>query len=124
MPRRLYRSVRKTNAPLPASESDSDNANATHTAGLCPVYLHVCRQHRRLIQPGALPPALDAQWAERPLVARRRDGTLDLIGRAGDLSALTRWVLSFGGDVIVAEPGRLRQSVFAEARRILDRYEA
>jgi hypothetical protein len=62
-------------------------------------------------------------WTERPLLLRRADGTLYLLGISAHLEGLARWILSFAGDAEVESPPALRDWVRTSALEVLDRYD-
>jgi hypothetical protein len=62
-------------------------------------------------------------WTERPLLLRRADGTLYLLGISAHLEGLARWILSFAGDAEVESPRALRDWVRTSALEVLDRYD-
>lgn len=60
------------------------------------------------------------RWSERPLLLKRMDGTVQLIGTTADLGPLVRWILSFGPGATVESPVRLQRWI----RRLLTRAAA
>lgn len=62
------------------------------------------------------------RWVEPPLTLRRANGALEMIGQSSDLTALTRWILSYGAYAEVLGPEVLRRWIAAEAQRVARLY--
>lgn len=58
-------------------------------------------------------------WRERPLLLKRADGTLEIIGQSRNLQDLACWVLRFGPHAQVCGPDVLRQKLASMLRNIL-----
>ena len=50
-------------------------------------------------------------WHESQKAKRNGDGSLELSFRVAGLDEIKRWVLSFGPEAVVLEPGRLKEMV-------------
>lgn len=60
----------------------------------------------------------EGRWHTSQRVEREADGSAVLEVRVAGWEELRRWVLSFGGDAEVLEPGTLRESLAGEAERL------
>lgn len=63
----------------------------------------------------------DHQWHYTQRTEEAEDGSLVMHFRCIVTNELIRWVLSFGGRVIISQPDRLRKAVTAEAQAVIDR---
>ena len=61
----------------------------------------------------------EKKWHESQQLRDLRNGGVELRLRLSGLEEVTRWVLSWGGDVRVVEPRELAQAVISAARAIL-----
>jgi predicted DNA-binding transcriptional regulator YafY len=61
-------------------------------------------------------------WHESQRAKKNGDGSLELSFRVAGLDEIKRWVLSFGPDVLVLEPERLKEMVRKDLSRNLAQY--
>jgi predicted DNA-binding transcriptional regulator YafY len=61
-------------------------------------------------------------WHESQKVSKLPDGSLEIIFRVAGLDEIKRWVLSFGPEVAVLEPEKLKEMVRKDLSRNLAQY--
>jgi len=61
-------------------------------------------------------------WHESQRAKKNGDGSLELSFRVAGLEEIKRWVLSFGPDILVLEPERLKEMVRKDLSRNLAQY--
>jgi proteasome accessory factor B len=61
----------------------------------------------------------EKKWHESQQLRERKDGGVDLRFKLSSLDEIKRWILSWGGDVIVVRPQELAEAVRQAARKIL-----
>ncbi len=62
-------------------------------------------------------------WAKGQKITDREDGSVLLEMTTSGWIDMKRWVMSFGPDAVVVEPGALREEVKSELEKALGRYE-
>lgn len=65
----------------------------------------------------------ERRWHESQRIVDRKDGEIEILLELSPTPELTQWVLSFGADVKVLEPERLKDSVIRVAEALLKNYE-
>ena len=63
-------------------------------------------------------------WHESQKTKRNDDGSLELTFRVAGLDEIKRWVLSFGPEVRVLEPAKLKEMIRIELQKSLGQYTA
>jgi predicted DNA-binding transcriptional regulator YafY len=61
-------------------------------------------------------------WHESQRAKKNGDGSLELSFQVAGLEEIKRWVLSFGSDVLVLEPERLKEMVRKDLSKNLAQY--
>jgi len=61
-------------------------------------------------------------WHESQKARKNGDGSLELSFQVAGLDEIKRWVLSFGPEAVVLEPGKLREMVRKDLSRNLAHY--
>ena len=61
----------------------------------------------------------EKRWHPSQELRELKDGALELRLKLSSLGEIQRWILGWGGSVVVLQPTELAQSVRAAARRIL-----
>ena len=63
-------------------------------------------------------------WHETQKIIKLLDGSLEITFRVAGLDEIKRWVLSFGPEVVVLEPEKLREMIRTDLSKTLTQYPA
>ena len=61
-------------------------------------------------------------WHESQKITKLLDGGLEIIFRVAGLEEIRRWILSFGPEVVVLEPEKLKEMVRRDLQKTMEQY--
>jgi predicted DNA-binding transcriptional regulator YafY len=65
----------------------------------------------------------ERQWAQEQTITEQKDGSIVLWMKTSVWYDVKKWVLSFGAEAQVLEPGNLREKIKNEVEKMIQRYE-